>query len=430
MRSIWFDDVTAPRFPRAEGDVRCDVLVIGGGITGIMCADALRREGVDYALVTAGKICDGTTSHTTAKITVQHGLIYDKLMKSRGFEIAEGYMLAAERALSRLYRMCENIDCDFRACDSYVYMTRNRAPIESECRAYERLGRRGAVVETTEIPIDTVGAFEVRNQACFHPLKFLYSVARGLNIYEDTRIRQIEDGYVEYERGKIYADSIIVATHFPILNKRGGYFIKMYQDRSYVLSLSDATAISGMYVDGEHGGFSFRSHKDSLLLGGGAHRTGGSGGGFAAVEKIAQKYYTGAIVTHKWAAEDCITLDGAPYIGKYSRSGGRLFVATGFNKWGMTSSVAAAELLADAAVGRENDLLAVFSPQRSMLSSRLVSNLFHSMWGLIRPTVPRCTHLGCALKYNKQEHCWDCPCHGSRFSEDGEILDGPANKKL
>ena len=430
MRSIWFDGVKAPDFPKLRGDLRCDTLIIGGGITGIMCAEVLARSGVDYAVVTAGKICDGTTSHTTGKVTVQHGLLYDKLIKRRGLEIAEGYIFAAEEAQSHIFRMSEDIDCDFKVADSYVYTRANRTLLENECRAYERLGRRAELTNTAELPISTAGAVVVKNQGYFNPLKFLYTVARNLNIYEDTRVTKIEDGCVLYDRGRITAENIIVATHFPILNKLGGYFIKLYQDRSYVLALSGAGHISGMYVDGEHGGFSFRPYGGTLLLGGGAHRTGGSGGGFSVLENFAQKHYTGAEITHRWAAEDCITLDDAPYIGKYSRRRNRLFVATGFNKWGMTSSVAAAKLLADAVLEKQNDLLRVFSPVRGIVYPRLFSNLFHSAWGLVRPTVPRCTHLGCALKYNRWEHSWDCPCHGSRFSGEGEILDGPADKKL
>lgn len=430
MKSIWLDGVSAPTFPRAEGEMRCDVLVIGGGITGIMCADALRRAGADYALVTAGKICDGTTSHTTAKVTVQHGLIYDKLIRTRGVGIAEGYILGMERALAEIYRLAEDIDCDFRVCDNYVYLTKDRRALEREVRAYERLGRQAELTYTEEIPVKTVGAVAVRNQACFHPLKFLYSIAENLNIYERTRVTKIEDGFVLTESGKIYAKSIIVATHFPILNKFGGYFLKMYQHRSYVLALSGAGRIFGMYVDGERGGYSFRSHGDTLLLGGGAHRTGGRGGGFSQLLDFTEKHYTGAAVTHEWAAEDCITLDGAPYIGRYGLGAGEIWVATGFNKWGMTSSSLAAELLTDGVLRRGSELSEVFSPRRSMLRPTLVSNILHSALGLIRPTVPRCTHLGCALVYNKAEHSWDCPCHGSRFSREGEILDGPANKKL
>ncbi|MBR5817991.1 MAG: FAD-binding oxidoreductase, partial [Clostridia bacterium] len=245
MKSIWLDGVSAPTFPRAEGEMRCDVLVIGGGITGIMCADALRRAGVDYALVMAGQICDGTTSRTTAKVTVQHGLIYDKLIRTRGVGIAEGYILGMERALAEIYRLAEDIDCDFRVCDNYVYLTKDRRALEREVRAYERLGRHAELAYTEEIPVKTVGAVAVRNQACFHPLKFLYAIAQDLPIREHTKVIELMPGKARTNRGNIRYKKLIVATHFPLLNKHGLYPLKLYQHRSYVIALRDAPTVDG-----------------------------------------------------------------------------------------------------------------------------------------------------------------------------------------
>ena len=230
--------------------------------------------------------------------------------------------------------------------------------------------------------------------------------------------------------GKIAAKKIIVATHFPMINKHGGYFLKMYQHRSYVVALKNAANIKDMYVDEDSKGLSFRSYHDVLLLGGGSHRTGGTGGNWAELEKISKKYYQKSQEIARWATQDCMTLDSIAYIGQYSKSTPDLYVATGFNKWGMTSSMVSALLLADLVLDKKNDYADVYSPSRSIWHSQLAVNMFESAKGLITPTKPRCPHMGCALKYNKQEHSWDCPCHGSRFEESGRLINNPATDDM
>jgi glycine/D-amino acid oxidase-like deaminating enzyme len=266
----------------------------------------------------------------------------------------------------------------------------------------------------------------MKNQAHFNPLKFILSIVRDLKIYENTKILELRPDGVVTNSGQIIAKKIIVATHFPFINKHGGYFIKMYQHRSYVIALKNAPLIKDMYVDEAKKGLSFRSYEGYLLIGGGGHRTGKKGGGWNEIEDIQKKYYKGAIEEYRWATQDCMTLDSIPYIGCYSKNTPDLYVATGFNKWGMTSSMTAAMILSDLVSGKENIYSDVYSPYRSIFHPQLAVNSFESLMGMLTPTVPRCPHLGCALKYNKQEHTWDCPCHGSHFDENGELIDNPA----
>lgn len=263
-------------------------------------------------------------------------------------------------------------------------------------------------------------------QAQFNPLKFLYAVSKDLNIYENTKLLEFLPDKITTNRGNVTAKKIIVATHFPILNKHGMYFIKMYQHRSYVVALKNASDVGGMYVDENEKGLSFRNYGDLLLLGGGSHRTGEKGGNRQELSAFAKENYPEAETVCQWAAQDCITLDGMPYIGQYSQNTPDLYVTTGFNKWGMTSSLVGAKILADAVCGKKNPYAELFSPSRSILHPRLASNLCKTVLNLLTPTVPRCPHLGCALKYNPQERSWDCPCHGSRFTEDKKLIDNPA----
>jgi len=426
MESIWKKSIEKPAFPTLEGSIKTDVLIIGGGMAGLLCAYKLKEAGVDCTLLEADRICCGVTENTTAKLTLQHGLIYDKLIRKYGEEKARFYLAAQRVALSEYDRLCANIDCDYEKRDNYVYSLDDRGKVEREAKALERLGVTSDFFTDTELPFQVAGAVRVRDQAQFHPLKFAYAIARDLPIYENTKVTELLPGRAKTNRGGISFNAAIVATHFPILNKHGAYFIKLYQHRSYVLALEGAGEVDGMYVDESDKGLSFRNYGELLLLGGGGHRTGKAGGSYGELEAFAKKHYPDAKIVGRWATQDCMTLDGVSYIGQYSAATPDLYVATGFNKWGMTSSMVAATLLSDMITGSKSHFSSVFSPSRSILHPQLAANAIESLVGILTPTTPRCPHLGCALKYNKAEHTWDCPCHGSRFTENGKLINNPA----
>ena len=426
MDSIWLKTAHKPRLDALTRDKHVDVLIIGGGIAGILCAYKMREAGVNCMLVEANEICGGITKNTTAKITLGHGLVYDKMIRRFGEVKARLYADAQIKAIKEYMHLCQNIECDFEAKDNYVYSLDDSKEIEKEVAALNRLGVKAEISMARELPVRVAGAVRVRDQAQFHPLKFLYEIAKDLPIREHTKVMELMPHRAKTNRGVITYDKLIVATHFPILNKHGGYYIKLYQHRSYVLALRGAQKVNGMYVDGSGTGMSFRSLGDLMLLGGGGHRTGKSGGAWQELEDFAYKHYKGVEIVGRWATQDCMTLDGVPYIGQYARSTPDVFVATGFNKWGMTNAMVAADILCDLVQGRSNPYAAVFDPSRSVIRPQLAVNTWESVLGLLTPTVPRCPHLGCALKYNKAEHSWDCPCHGSRFTMDGQLIDNPA----
>ncbi len=432
MESIWLKNTDRPRFEALNGNIKTDVLIIGGGITGILCAYMLKQSGIDCVLVEADRICSGITKNTTAKITIQHSLIYDKISRKYGYDTAHLYLQAQKSAIKQYQTLCENIDCNYEELDSFVYSLNNRNKIEREVSALNRIGCLATFCENVPLPFSVAGAVRIKNQAQFDPLKFLYSVAKDLPIYENTKVLELLPGVAVTNNGNIKSDKIIVATHFPFLNKHGMYFLKMYQHRSYVVALKNAPIVGGMCVDEAEKGLSFRNYNGLLLLGGGSHRTGKQGGNWRELEAFAHQNYPNAKEVCRWATQDCMTLDGIPYIGQYSKNTPNLYVATGFNKWGMTSSMVAAIILNDLVRGKPNEYAEVFSSSRSILHPQLAINAGESLLGLLTPTVPRCPHLGCALKYNAQEHSWDCSCHGSRFTEDGKLIDNPAtdDKKM
>ena len=426
MDSLWRSDVRLPKFAPLAQDIKTDVLIIGGGMTGLLCARLLTDQGVDCVVVEADRICSGVTQNTTAKITAQHGLLYHKLVKKLGSHRAGLHLSANQSALDRYRTLCRDTDCDFEEKDNFIYSRTDASVLEEELSALESLHAPADLVSTLPLPFPTAGAVRFREQGQFHPLKFVNSICRGLTIFENTRVASLDHGTALTAHGKIKADKTIVATHFPFLNTHGSYFLKMYQHRSYVLALKGAETVNGMYMDENGKGLSFRSADGLLLLGGGGHRTGKSGGSYRELTEFKNAHYPQAEIITQWATQDCITLDGMPYIGQYSARTPGLYVATGFNKWGMTSSMVAAELLRDLILGKENPYAELFSPSRNMVCRQLFANAASAAFNLLTPTVPRCPHLGCALKYNRAEHTWDCPCHGSRFSKDGKLLDGPA----
>lgn len=430
MESIWQASAKAPEFPALERDIKTDVLIIGGGIAGILTAYFLQKNGVPYVLVEKDRICSGTSGCTTAKITFQHGLIYDKLVRGSGVETARAYFLANRMAFEKYAALCTEIPCDYERKDNYVYSCDDRRKLEYETAALAQIGYNAELCESIPVPVDTVGAVRFSNQAQFNPLKFLYSIAKELNIYENTFVKEMVGCTAVTDNAKITAQKVIVTTHFPFINKHGSYFLKLYQHRSYVLAMENAQDAGGMYVDEKKTGFSFRNYKNMLILGGGAHRTGKTGGNWDELYGFVRKNYPQASVKYYWAAQDCMSLDDIPYIGNYSKRTPMLYTASGFNKWGMTGAMLSAILLSDMVTGVKNDFAGVFSPSRNILKPQLFLNGFEAVKNLFTISKKRCPHLGCALKWNSAEHSWDCACHGSRFSDDGKVLDNPANGNL
>lgn len=410
--------------------IHTDVLVIGGGMAGLLCAHQMRQAGISCVLVEADTLCGGITQNTTAKITAQHGLLYHSLMRRFGAERAQLYLQANQAALAQYRHLAQGVDCDFERKDAFVYSLDGRKKLEQELSVLQRLGCPADFQETLPLPFPVAGAVRFPNQAQFHPLKFAAAIAKELTVYEHTRVRELTPQGAKTDRGLITAKEIVVATHFPFLNKHGSYFLKQYQHRSYVLALENAPDVGGMYVDEAQTGMSFRNYQNLLLVGGGDHRTGKQGGNWQELEAFARRHYPDARVVCRWAAQDCMTLDGVPYIGRYSKRTPHLYVATGFNKWGMTSAMVSAMLLTDLVLGRQTPYAEVFSPSRSMLRPQLAVNGLEAAAHLLTPSQKRCPHLGCALKWNEQERSWDCPCHGSRFSEEGTLLDNPATGDL
>jgi glycine/D-amino acid oxidase-like deaminating enzyme len=279
LNSLWADTCSLPPFPTLESNVKTDVLIIGGGLAGLLTAYQLHQLGIPYLLIEADRICSGVTRNTTAKITAQHGLIYDTLQKQFGAETAKCYYQANTEAIDKYRRLSREINCDFEEQDSYVYSLDHPEKLEQEMKVLSDLKIPADFVRAIPLPFPTAGAIRFPKQAQFHPLKLAAGLCKDLNIREQTRALAFDGNRVSTNRGVIWAKKILVTTHFPLLNKHGSYFLKLYQERSYVLALENWPKLNGMYRDESQSGLSLRSYGNCLLLGGSAHRTGKSSTG-------------------------------------------------------------------------------------------------------------------------------------------------------
>ena len=436
--SIWHKSVKMPEFPPLAADEKADVAIIGGGVTGLLTAHFLGEKGVRALILEADRICSGQTGRTTAKITSQHDLIYADLLERLGESAATQYARANEEAVAEYARIIEKgrIACDFVPCDAYLYSQTESTPLEQEADVARQLGIAADFTRESELPFPIAGAVRFRNQARFHPLKFLRAIAEDLNVREQTRVLSVEDNCIRTEGGAVTAEHIVFASHYPFINAPGFYFARMHQERSYVLALENAWLPAHVHLGVDADGLSLRTAEGLLLLGGGSHRTGeNEGGKYDALRDAARTLFPGSREVAHWSAQDCVTVDRIPCIGQYARAQPRWYVATGFAKWGMTSAMVSARIIAGMIAGDAPDYADVFSPQRPVISADnmkpLLDEAGHALRNLAKVTpAPRCRHLGCELSWNPDEDSWDCPCHGSRYTLEGELLDGPAQMPL
>lgn len=493
MNSYWEEErKNHDLFEEIKEDKKVSVCIIGGGLTGLQTAYNLSDK-LDVVILEKDRICGSTSGKTTGKITSQHGVFYDYLINSQSKEFAKMYLEANEKAIQNIKDIIEKeeIECDLEEESSYVFTKQETKldMIKNEQKAVDKLQKeKSDYVKEIELPTEISGAIEFKNQAQFHPLKYAYGLAKAIikndgKIYENTKVTDIKrenEKYAVYaNKNKVIADYVVLATRYPIMNVPGYYFLKMYQSTSYAMVFDAKKKLfDGMYISYETPNVSFRTIRDGdrelLLAVGYDYKTGTEElrDGYQRLEVIVRKMYPDAEVLYKWTAEDCISLDKIPYIGQYSSIMKNLYIATGFNKWGVTSSNVAANIITDKILQKENKYEEIFKSTRiepiknrqemgdmlkeankSILLSRFkipkeeldnikigegkiikIDNtkvgVYKSKTGEIFKVKPICTHLGCELYFNNIEKIWECPCHGSKFTYDGKSIEVPSNKDL
>ncbi|MBO1722205.1 FAD-dependent oxidoreductase [Extibacter sp. GGCC_0201] len=447
-KSYWKETVSIPARNPLAGDISIDTVIIGGGMAGILTAFLLQKKGRECIVLEAGRIGCGQTGCTTAKVTSQHNLIYAGLIKAKGEALARQYAQANQAAVREYESVIRRlkIECDWKECPAYLYADRKKTELHNEYMAALRLGIPAKWTEDTELPFRIEGALRFDAQGQFHPMKFLKALSEEVTVYENTKVLKVTDNGVETDKGNVQAANIVFASHYPFVNMPGYYFMRMHQERSYVLAVKGASPLNGVYLGVDEDSLSLRTAGDLLLIGGGAHRTGDNeyGGRYKKLEGAAARWWPGSKEAFRWSAQDCMTLDAVPYIGRFSARKQNWYVATGFQKWGMTSSMVSAMILSDQICGEKNPYEEVFSPQRHIgrsAAGSLIKESGHTATTLAKPSklpeerkenvrTTRCSHLGCHLSWNPDEKTYECPCHGSRFDCKGRVTDGPAQKDI
>lgn len=491
--SLWMETTSQPEYSCYRGDMHCDVAVVGAGLTGITTALLLGKSGADVVLLEADTIGNGTSGRTTAKVTLQHGLCYYGLSEHR----VQCYMKANAVGASLIESLIKeyNIACDYEKQPAYVYTLEEEqiSRIEKEMRAYETLGISGRITTQTGLPFDVRAALIMDDQAQFHPLKYLYALAKaasdsGVKIFTRSRVLGMdrdESCVLHTPNGHLTAKTVVLATNYPLIEFPGHFFLRLHQERSYIIS-ADAGGIDvhGLYITAENPVQSIRMHthdgKKQLLLGGYGHRTGKEdsvGDSYDHLKHFLHTSFRQASQTpdYQWSAQDCQPLDNMPYVGAAHAEAPRVYVAAGFDKWGMTNSAAAAAMISDSITGTtrvDKEVATAFSPLRfkpGASALELVKQagevlgaftfgyaglpvgtydnvepgegavlrvdgsaqaIYRDQSGKLYAYQGSCTHLGCPLEYNEAEKSFDCRCHGSRFGVDGQVLTGPAKKPL
>jgi glycine/D-amino acid oxidase-like deaminating enzyme/nitrite reductase/ring-hydroxylating ferredoxin subunit len=492
-RSLWIESTPETAYDALSDGANVDVAVVGAGIAGITAGLLLKRAGKSVAVLDAKRILRGATGYTTAKVTVAHNVVYSQLEKKFGADGARLYAAANQAGLDLVAQLVESesIECEFERRPNYVYCEApdERRTIEQEVEAARRAGLAAELVETTPLPYPVECAFRLDGQAQFHPRKYLLPLAAaihgdGSHVFEMTRMLDVDGSgpvRVVTDRGVVTARDVVLASHLPPLD-RGFFFAKAHPERSYAVAARIAAEQDpdGMYINVSPPTRSVRTAHDErgllLLLGGEGHKPGAepdTDSRYRALEDFGRRHWAVEDFPYRWSTQDYTPLDGVPYVGRLTRRGEHVYVATGFKKWGMTNGTAAAMLLADLILGRENPWAGLFdakrltprasaskfmkentSVARHFLGDRLnrgdtaaldtlargegrllrldgrKTAAYRDDEGRVHALSPVCTHMGCHVSWNPAERSWDCPCHGSRFSGEGAVIQGPATRDL
>lgn len=484
----WEKTCSPPRFTRLSGDLEVDVAIIGGGIVGVSAARFLKDSGMTVAVLEARRVGQGVSGKATAKITSQHGILYQTLEQKFGEEPTRLYAEAQEAGLRSIVELAHahRIDADIERKPAFVYARErgNVETVEKEVEAARRAGLPASLTRDTGLPFEVAVAMRWDDQAQFHPLKYVSGLAAtipggGCHVFEDSRVTDWDPQRVATAAGSVRARHVVMATNLP-LGQVGLYYATNYPMAEPVVAAPIGRVPPGFYKSVEQPGHSIRTHRHdgrTYAICAGAHFKPGHPDeerrNFADLEEWLEKNFDAAAVSFRWVNEDYSSMDSAPFVGWSSSDPGDAYlVATGFGAWGFTNGTAAGMIIADLVCGRDNPWLELFDATRvkplagakefikenshvarHLIGGHLASKpksydalkpgeasvleidgdnvaAFRDEQGKLHAVSAECTHMGCLLGWNATDRTWDCPCHGSRFSLSGEVLAGPAVSPL
>jgi glycine/D-amino acid oxidase-like deaminating enzyme/nitrite reductase/ring-hydroxylating ferredoxin subunit len=487
-RSYWNDTAETIGFPRLAGELTVDIAIIGGGIVGMTTARMLKDRGQTVAVIEAREVGRQVTGKSTAKVTSQHGLVYQRLQQAFGEQNARLYAQAQESAIRTIRGLAleHAIDCDIEPRSAFVYTCDKRsvAKLEKEAEVARGLGLPATLMSDCDLPFDVLAAVRFDDQAQFHPTRYVSGLARtipgdGCHVFENSRAVDWEPTRVTTEQGVVTARHVVMATHLP-LGQVGGFYARAYPQAEPVIAARIGRVPDGMYINVEQPSRSIRTHTRAdgtvyAIVAGTSFKPGDTDEErkqFEDIEDWLLRHFDAGPIEYRWVNEDYESMDSAPFIGWSSSPENGYLVATGFNAWGISNGTAAGMILADLAVGKENAWLAMFDARRVKpiaggaefvkenvaTAAHLVGGYlarkpksfdelapgdgavmkidgshvaaFKDEQGQVHAVSAVCTHMGCIVGWNRTDRTWDCACHGSRFELNGDVIHGPAVQPL
>lgn len=467
-KSIWNKDNSLLNLKNNEFDNETDILIIGGGITGLTLAYFLKDTNDKVMLIDKSKIASGITSKTTAKINYLQGIIYQTLIKKFSFNVAKLYYDSQIDAINIIKSIIKenNISCNLEQVDSIIFTLENKgvSKIYEEKKILESFNSNVGVVNNEKIKI----GIKVNDTYVFNPLQYLNGIFNNLknkiNIYENVVAREIAKNKSEFvvktNKGNIIAKKVIVACHYPFFIFPNLIPLKTYVKREYVNAAKtnnpkNMTAIS---IDKKF--HSIRFYKDYIIYGSNEHKLTNKVDYQKNYEKSQRDFYKYFKIKqeYSWMNQDIVSNDYLPIIGKIKEN---LYLATAYNAWGMTNGTIAAKIIYDLIVNKQSKYESLFDPNRNN-KNLIINSILRSFnylkaytqtifvthnpyyikikgikYGIFKDKENKihtikliCPHMKCSLIFNKEENTWDCPCHGSRFNLDGILLEGPATNNL
>ena len=440
--SIWKDNYKETNYKSLDKDVTCDVLIIGGGITGISSLYNLKNSNLNVVLVEQNKIGLGVTSNSTGKLTYLQNDLIDKIRKNYSDKEASLYIRSQIDSINKIYNVINelNISCDLEKVNFYLYT--NKENEIDKLKDLEMFLNKNdiKVYKGYHKLVDYKYMFYVSDTYIFNPLKFINGLLKYNNypIYENTsiiNIKRINNEYLCYtKQNKIRTKYVIIASHYPYFLKPLLFPMKVSLEKSY-LSASTYKTTPFSLISYSNPFISMRTYKNNIIYLSNSHSINTSCDMNNFNELIKKVKNLNINPDYLWSNIDIITIDGLPFIGKVNNN---LLIGTGYNTWGLTNGFLSGNILSDIILGKENEYINLFNPKRFKLKDIFpyLGNSLKSIDGFIKgycdskSTKYVCPHLGCKLLYNEVEDTFDCPCHGSRFDNDGKCINGPSNKDI
>ncbi len=421
-KTIWESYLNTNEYPKLENDMEIDVLVIGGGIAGLLTAKKLSDNNIKTIVVEKNKIGRGTTANTTAFLTIQHETLYQSLPREKALQ----YLNINKAALKEYEELSNKYNFDYKKVESCLF-SKDKEKIKKEFLVLNDLDQDVMLLEDIPFEKNVLGV-ALKNQAMINPSKLINCITEDLEVYENTEVIRLEANYaILKNKCKIKFNNVVIATHYPINNKFNLLFMNLTQRKSYVVVIKKET-FNNTYCSIDEDGMYYRMIDDYIIVGGNDTDTGNICKEDFEI-KVCEKFnIQKEEILYSWVGQDCITTDGIPYIGYSDLFHKNHIIITGFNLWGFTWAMASSNIVLQ--MIKKNKICELTKINRLTLNKNLLKNVKKSVTNLLTLKKPKCTHLGCALIYNKKEHVWECPCHGSIYDTENNVIEGPANKKI